>query len=212
MEPFAVVKVDLWIAFLHGLISFFTPCILPLIPFFVSVVFSKKGFFNLVMFLTGFSMVFVLAGIFSSEIGGFLVSSTSKKITGILIIVMGVLMLSNINIFKLGKITKFSIEHGYSLPSFILGTLIGLSWMPCSTPVLASILILASCKKSIYSALLLFSYSLGMSLPLLIFGKIIDRWYDKSEKLKRIFRVVKSLGAVFIIVIGILIVSGKFVF
>ena len=211
MEPLTVAKVDIWVAFLHGLISFFSPCILPIIPFFVSVIFSKKGFFNLVMFLVGFSTVFIVSGFFSSEIGGILISPLSKKITGTLIIIMGVLMLMDINIFKLGKITKFSIERGYSLPSFILGALIGISWVPCSTPVLASILIIASYKKSLYSILLLFFYSLGMSLPLLIFGKLIDKWYDNSEKLKKVFKMAKALGAVFIIIIGILMTLGKFV-
>jgi len=211
MEPLTIAKVDIWVAFIHGLIAFFSPCILPLIPFFVSVIFSKKGFFNLVMFLIGFSVVFVVAGVFSSEIGGLLMSPNSRRIAGILIIIMGILMLLDVNVFKLGKITKFSIEHGYSLPSFILGALIGISWMPCSTPVLASILIMASYKKNFYSALLLLSYSLGMSLPLLIFGKLIDRWYDKSEKLNRIFKVIKKVGAGFIILSGILIALGKFI-
>lgn len=205
-------KVDVWVAFVHGIIAFFSPCILPLIPFFVSVIFSKRGFFNLVMFLLGFSVVFVIAGIFSSEIGGFLISPSSRKIIGLLIIIMGVLMMLDVNIFRLGKLTKFSIERGYSLPSFVLGALIGISWMPCSTPVLASILILASCKKNLYSALLLFSYSLGMSLPLLIFGKLIDKWYDKKgDKLKKAFRIIRVIGACFIIVIGILTALGKFV-
>ena len=206
VKPIVVVDVGILTAFLHGLLSFFTPCMLPLIPFLVSLTGSKKGFWNLLMFVSGFSATFTFMGLFSAELGSFVPSNVLRIISGTIVLVFGFLFALDVSIFKVGKILKFVLERGESFPSIFLGMSLGLVWIPCSTPILASILaIAAQTSEKSRGALLLFVYSLGILLPFLTVGGILDKWLSPSGKWRIFIRTVGGLG---MSIVGVLILIG----
>src|SRR3989337_2292468 len=189
MNP-SVGEVSWVFAFLAGVVSFLSPCVLPLIPGYISMV-SKLSFeeckkdpierkvrkilFPSVLFVLGFSVVFVTLGVSASFIGGFLAKNKFLlfKISGVIIILFG---LFTMDIFKIPQLYK---ERRISLPQgnfgligiFFLGIAFGFGWTPCVGPILASILFYAGAAETAgRGALLLLAYSLGMGVPFVLIG------------------------------------------
>ena len=205
VKPLVVVDVGFWTALFYGLLAFFTPCMLVLLPFLFSLVSARKGFFNVFLFSIGFVLTFTVMGVFSSEIGTFIPGRIMKVVTGVLVIFFGLIYMLNVTVAKGGRFLRFVLEKGEKLPPVILGIAIGLVWIPCSTPVLASILsIAAQTSQKLRGAFLLFVYSLGVLIPFLTVGGTLDRWLS-SEIWKRVFRFV---GGLYMVVMGIFILTG----
>ncbi|WP_113074851.1 cytochrome c biogenesis CcdA family protein [Petrotoga sp. 9PW.55.5.1] len=207
-------------AFTGGLISFFSPCVLPLIPVFFGIVIPnisnpwivlKRGF----GFFLGLSTFFSILGVVSGSIG-ILFSKYQNIINifaGLLIIIFGLMILMNKKIISAKKIdlNKYNKSNSF-ISAFFIGILISIVWIPCASPVLASILALASTSGNAFrGSTLLFVYSLGISIPFLFFTGIVSKIISKvtfgEPKWQKSLRI---FGGILLILVGGLVSTGFF--
>ena len=190
-------EVHLPIAFLAGLISFLSPCVLPLIPGYISYI-SGTSFNELVekkknliviktiFFTLGFSLVFIALGLTASFIGKFFLTNSEifRIIAGAIIIFFSLQLLGIINFKFMNKdIRIFTDQYSPSLAfPFLIGAAFGFGWTPCIGPILGSILTLAAIEENIGKSILLLSfYSLGLAIPFIISGILIDKFLIFSK-------------------------------
>ena len=214
---------DLFIAFCAGLISFLSPCVLPLIPGYISFVSgqslnelleSKKiNLLPLILFSLGFSFVFIIFGATASVLGKFLLQNSQQLriVAGIIIIIFSLQLLGifNINFLNLEKkiYTKKSSNIWFS---FIVGMAFGFGWTPCIGPILGSILALASTEDTISRAIILLSfYSLGLAIPFVLSGYLIQRFLVFSRNFKKNIKLVSKIGGITLLITGVLILTNK---
>lgn len=196
---FFVVEVSYWMALGYGILAFFSPCVLPLIPAFFGVLFSSKGdFFKLLGFFLGISSLFSLMGVLFGLFGNFVPSYVLTWVSGLALVVFGLLYLFDVEVMKVKKgpnVWKF--RGGGFLNGFLLGGSVGLVWIPCSSPILGSILaIVASGKEPVKGGVLLFLYSLGISIPFVLAGGFVNRLLNRIGFRKPVWmRVLKMVGA-----------------
>jgi len=217
--------VSLSIAFFAGFISFISPCVLPLIPGYVSFICGttlneldnkSKNFIlkKSIFFSLGFSLVFISLGATATFIGSLLLQN-SKILSigsGVIIIFFGMYLLDLIKINFLNKsFGNFNIKYSNNLLfPFIVGIGFGFGWTPCIGPILGSILALASMEDSIYKGILLLSlYSLGLAVPFVLSSLLIKRFLVFSKSAKKYLINIKKISGVILIITGILIVTGK---
>ena len=217
--------VSLSIAFFAGLISFISPCVLPLIPGYVSFICGttlneldnkSKNFIlkKSIFFSLGFSLVFISLGATATFIGGFLLQNSKilSIVSGVIIIFFGMYLLELIKINFLNKsFGNFNIKYSNNLLfPFIVGIGFGFGWTPCIGPILGSILAFASMEDSIYKGILLLSlYSLGLAVPFVLSSLLIKRFLIFSKSAKNYLINIKKISGIILIITGILIVSGK---
>ena len=214
---------ELFIAFSAGLISFLSPCVLPLIPGYISFVSgqslnelleSKKiNLLPLILFSLGFSFVFIIFGATASILGKFLLQNSQQLriVAGIIIIIFSLQLLGifNINFLNLEKkiYTKKSSNIWFS---FIVGMAFGFGWTPCIGPILGSILALASTEDTISRAIILLSfYSLGLAIPFVLSGYLIQRFLVFSRNFKKNIKLVSKIGGITLLITGVLILTNK---
>jgi cytochrome c-type biogenesis protein len=217
--------VSLSIAFFAGFISFISPCVLPLIPGYVSFICGttlneldnkSKNFIlrKSIFFSLGFSLVFISLGATATFIGSFLLQN-SKILSigsGIIIIFFGIYLLELIKINFLNKnFGNFNIKYSNNLLfPFIVGVGFGFGWTPCIGPILGSILAFASMEDSIYKGILLLSlYSLGLAIPFVLSSLLIKRFLIFSKSAKKYLINIKKISGIILIITGFLIVTGK---
>jgi len=215
--------IELFIALGAGLISFLSPCVLPLIPGYISfisgqslneLVESKKvNIVPLLLFSLGFSFVFIIFGATASVLGKFLLqNSVQLRIAaGLIIIIFSLQLLGIINIkflnyekkYYTGKSTKLSFI-------FVVGMAFGFGWTPCIGPILGSILALASTEENISKAIILLSfYSLGLAIPFILSGFLIQKFLVFSKNFKKNINIVSKVGGIILLATGILIITNK---
>ncbi|MBP1747095.1 MAG: ccdA [Deltaproteobacteria bacterium] len=216
------------VAFISGLLSFFSPCILPLVPsyliFISGITFDdytelqSKKYRKIVLihslaFILGFSFVFVALGVSSSALGRLLSNYQVyvMRIGGFILIILGLYYLDVIKIPFLNREKVFHLrEKPFGLfGSFIIGITFSLGWTPCVGPALSSILIIASTTESISEGIhLLGLYSLGLAIPFVISALLFDQLFGLLKKYSSIVKYsMKILGVLFII-IGVLFFSS----
>jgi cytochrome c-type biogenesis protein len=217
--------VSLSISFFAGFISFISPCVLPLIPGYVSFICgttlneldnkSKKFILKKSLFFClGFSCVFISLGATVSFIGSFLLQN-SKILSigsGIIIIFFGIYLLEVIKINFLNKnFGNFNIKYSNNLLfPFIVGVGFGFGWTPCIGPILGSIIAFASMENTIYKGISLLSlYSLGLAVPFVLSSLLIKRLLIFSKSAKNYLINIKKISGIILIITGILIVTGK---
>ena len=217
--------VSLSIAFFAGFISFISPCVLPLIPGYISFICGttlneldnkSKNFIlkKSIFFSLGFSLVFISLGATATFIGSFLLQN-SKILSigsGVIIIFFGMYLLDLIKINFLNKsFGNFNIKYSNNLLfPFIVGVGFGFGWTPCIGPILGSILAFASMEDSIYKGILLLSlYSLGLAVPFVLSSLLIKRFLFFSKSAKKYLINIKKISGIILIITGILIVTGK---
>ncbi len=219
-------NVNILIAFSAGLLSFLSPCILPLIPSYLSFVggisyselktgkHSKSGIFTkTLLFVSGFAIVFIALGILFSSTGSILgdISQTINIIAGTIVIILGVNFI--FDFWKLLDMEKrFHVENKNSgfLSSILLGMAFGAGWTPCVGPILASILFLAGTTGSMLQGVILLSfYSLGLGVPFILAGLFFNTFTKQVNKLKPYLGQIRIGSGIFLIVIGILIILGR---
>ena len=217
--------VSLSIAFFAGFISFISPCVLPLIPGYVSFICGttlneldnkSKNFIlkKSIFFSLGFSLVFISLGATATFIGGFLLQNSKilSIVSGVIIIFFGMYLLELIKINFLNKsFGNFNIKYSNNLLfPFIVGIGFGFGWTPCIGPILGSILAFASMEDSIYKGILLLSlYSLGLAVPFVLSSLLIKRFLIFSKSAKNYLINIKKISGIILIITGILIVTGK---
>ena len=213
------------IAFFAGIISFLSPCVLPLIPGYLSFICgttlnelnSKSKNFILkksLFFSLGFSLVFISLGATATFIGSFLLKNTKLLSigSGLIIIFFGIYLLNLIKINFLDKsVGNFNVRYSDNLLfPLIVGVGFGFGWTPCIGPILGSILAFASMENSIYKGILLLCfYSLGLAVPFILSSLLIKKFLIFSKKTKKHLNKIKKISGIILIITGILIVTGK---
>ncbi len=211
------------IAFGAGLISFLSPCVLPLIPGYVSyisgqslqeVIESKKtNIFSLVLFCLGFSTVFVLLGASASFLGQALLQNSEilRIFAGLIIIIFSFQLLGIINIPYLNFEKRFDAKESRNiLFPYVIGLAFGFGWTPCIGPILGSILALASIEETLTRAIiLLIFYSLGLAIPFVFSGYLIQRFLLFSKKFRKNINLISKIGGITLLVTGILILTNQ---
>ncbi len=187
VHPIVIQKISILMAFTYGLVSFFTPCMFPLIPILLPISYSR-GFGGVVNFSLGFVVTYAILGIVPIRIQS---PAALKYAISIVLIIMGILYIMEKNL-KSGKILKFILEKETSLPSVVLGIGIGWIWMACATPILGGIISLLSLSESYKrGVLLMVTYSLGILIPFLALGKFLSEILENlSERKKKTIRII----------------------
>jgi len=215
--------IELVIAFGAGLISFLSPCVLPLIPGYISYIsgsslnelVEKKSvnIFPIILFTLGFSLVFISFGATASFLGSVILNNSYELriASGIIIIIFSLHILGIINLNFLNYEKRIYTEKKSGIFSSILvGMAFGFGWTPCIGPILGSILALASTEQSLNRGiLLLVFYSLGLAIPFIISGYLIQKFLVFSKNFKKNISLVSKLGGVILLATGILILTNK---
>ena len=215
--------IELFIAFGAGLVSFLSPCVLPLIPGYISFISGqtlkelidnkKINLTPLILFSLGFSFVFILLGATASFLGKFLIQNSNQLriIAGIIIIIFALQLIGIINIKFLNYEKKYyTSKSSKILFSFVVGMAFGFGWSPCIGPILGSILVLASTEENILRAIILLSfYSLGLAIPFIASGFLIQKFLVFSKNFKKNINKVTKIGGAILLITGILILTNK---
>ena len=215
---------NLIIAFGAGLISFLSPCVLPLIPGYISYISGqslgdivekrRKVLLKTVLFSLGFSLVFICFGATASFIGNLLLeySHSLRMIAGVIIIIFSLQLMGLLNLGLLNREKRFYTKNysdNLSFP-FIVGAAFGFGWTPCIGPVLGSILALAATEKSVSKGVLLLgSYSLGLAIPFVLSGYGVGKFLQVSKNLKDKTRFISITGGLILLGTGFLILTDK---
>ena len=213
-----------FLAFGAGFISFLSPCVLPLLPGYISYISGeslgdivekqKKVILKTVLFSLGFSLVFISFGATASLIGNILLenSNTLRIIAGIIIIIFSLQLIGILNLNFLNQEKRFQTKN-YSNNLFfpvLVGAAFGFGWTPCIGPVLGSILTLAAVESSIGKGILLLSfYSLGLAIPFILSGYGISKFLAFSKNFRKNIKIVSVTGGVILLITGILILTNK---
>jgi len=215
--------IELIIAFGAGLISFLSPCVLPLIPGYVSFITGstlseilekkKIDLLPLIVFSLGFSFVFIIFGATASFLGQILLQNSQilRSIAGVIIIIFSLQLIGILNIKFLNVEKKFYTKKSNNIFFvFIVGMAFGFGWTPCIGPILGSILALASTEETIYKAILLLSfYSLGLAIPFILSGYLMQKFLLFSKNFKRNINLVTKGGGIILLITGILILTNQ---
>ena len=213
------------IAFLAGLISFLSPCVLPLIPGYISyisgttfnkLVKKKKDFvvIKTIFFTLGFSFVFITFGLSASFIGKFFLTNSNilRIIAGIIIIFFSFQLLGIINLKFMNKdIRIFTSQYNQNLIfPLLVGAAFGFGWTPCIGPILGSILALASIEENINKSVLLLSfYSLGLAIPFIVSGVLINKFLFFSKSFRKHSQKIIKIGGAILLLTGIAILTNQ---
>ena len=215
---------NLLIAFSGGFVSFLSPCVLPLIPGYISYISGqtldklikdkKSVLLKTIFFSAGFSIVFIFFGITASFIGKLLISYSSQLriVAGIIIILFSLQFIGLINLKILNSETRFFTKNYNDNLIFpiIVGAAFGFGWTPCIGPVLGSILALAAIEENITKGILLLSfYSLGLAIPFIISGVLIDKFLFFSKSFRKYISTITKVGGAILLLTGIAILTGQ---
>ena len=215
--------IELLIAFGAGLISFLSPCVLPLIPGYVSfisgqslqeILKSKKiDIIPLILFCFGFSTVFIILGASASFLGQTLLqnSETLRVIAGFVIIIFSLQLIGLINISYLNFEKRFEAKKSKNiLFPYLIGLAFGFGWTPCIGPILGSILALASIEETLSKAIILLTfYSVGLAIPFVLSGYLIQRFLVFSKNFKKNINLISKIGGTILLITGILILTNQ---
>ena len=215
--------IELLIAFGAGLISFLSPCVLPLIPGYVSfisgqslqeILKSKKiDILPLILFCFGFSTVFIILGASASFLGQTLLqnSETFRVIAGAVIIIFSLQLIGLINISYLNFEKRFEAKKSKNiLFPYLIGLAFGFGWTPCIGPILGSILALASIEETLSKAIILLTfYSVGLAIPFVLSGYLIQRFLVFSKNFKKNINLISKIGGTILLITGILILTNQ---
>ena len=214
---------ELFIALGAGLISFLSPCVLPLIPGYISfisgqslneLIESKKvNLIPLVLFSLGFSFVFISFGAAASALGKILLQNSNylRIVAGTIIVIFSLQLLGIINIGFLNYEKKYYTKKSTKpLFVFVVGMAFGFGWTPCIGPILGSILALASTEENISRGILLLSfYSLGLAIPFILSGFLIQKLLLFSKNFKKNINIVLKFGGIILLITGVLILTNQ---
>jgi len=208
--------------FLEGIITFISPCLLPMLPIYVSYFAGQSSdgkknaaLINSIGFVLGFTLVFVSLGAFAGTIGRVLIqyNRVIQIVTGIIVILFGLNFMDVLRIPFLNISRQLQIDkQGTGFTSAILfGIIFAVGWTPCVGAFLGSALMLAaSSGESLKGILMLFVFSLGLGIPFVISAVLIDRLKTAFDFIKRNYRAIKLISGGLLVVVGVLMVTGYF--
>lgn len=230
MTDVAEAHVTVGIAFLAGLVSFVSPCVLPLVPAYLSFLTGSSvdelregasadaranAVAHAVAFILGFTLVFVALGASASAIGGALLANRVliARIGGVIVIVLGLQMIGVLRwrFLAMDKRLHVQTEKRSLATSGIVGIAFAAGWSPCIGPILAAILALASQANGVWQgAWLLFVYSMGLAVPFLVTALAIGTVLPALNRIKRFLPAVEMAAGVFMILTGVVLVNNWF--
>ena len=218
--------------FLEGMLSFLSPCVLPLLPVYISYLagngkevdesgniryIRKKVFANTILFVLGISFAFFILGMSFSAIGAFFqeYKQVFTNIAGIFIILMGLVQLGILKFTFLEKEYKFKTKNNLKkmtpLLAFVFGFTFSFAWTPCIGPALASVLMLASSSETVLQGnLLVLVYTIGFAIPFLLVGFFTTELLNFLKKHQKILKYTIKISAIILILIGILTLTGMY--
>jgi cytochrome c-type biogenesis protein len=222
------------IAFTAGLLSFLSPCVLPLVPSYVTFITGlsldeltssdadagsthRTVFVHGLLFVLGFSLVFIALGASASFLGSLLnyYSSWVQGLGGVLLIVFGVYLLGWLRIPGAARELRVHLAEkplGYA-GTLVVGIAFGAGWTPCIGPVLGGILTLAATRESMVEGVgLLASYSAGLAIPFLLATLLLDRFLTGFARFRRWLPWVQRVSGVLLVLVGLLLLTGSFTF
>ena len=209
-----------------GILTFISPCILPLIPVYITLVTglsveeldNKKNllavFLSSICFVLGFTTVFVFLGLSVTIVGQFFVNNMDilRVVGGIIVIIFALHLLGifKIKLFykQFSWLDKIKRTSNY-FTIYLIGCAFAFSWTPCVDPILASILIMAATQGTVAKGtMLLLIYSLGLAIPFILTALFINRFFSVFNTLKKYYRTIEIISGTLLILMGILIISG----
>jgi len=224
-------EISVLIAFSAGLLSFVSPCVLPLIPSYITYItgvsfkeLAESGarakvrwttISHSLLFIMGFSTIFIVLGASASYLGQLLIRYQYwlMKGGGVLIIILGIQFTGIINLPFLQMERRFELRKkplGY-VGSFLVGIVFAAGWTPCVGPILSTILLYASTSKSFATGVLLLTvYSMGLGVPFFLSSLAFNSFLSAFERIKQYMRVVTIISGFFLIGIGILLLTDTF--
>jgi cytochrome c-type biogenesis protein len=223
-------NVSVFAAFFAGTVSFLSPCVLPLVPGYLSIIsgssldqlkanqkdsaLSRTVLLNSIMFIVGFSITFILLGATATWVGQFLLSRTRLlgQIAGLILIVFGIHLTG---IFKINFLYKDKRLHNVQKPRGFIGAMVigfafAFGWTPCIGPILAGILAVASTRETVAQGMFLLAvYSAGLGIPFLLTSLALNKFLSFYGRFKRHFRAVEVVSGALVIVVGVLIMTNS---
>ena len=220
-------SVGILVALMAGVFSFLSPCVLPLVPSYLSFVTGmsledlqegvdrKATLLHSLLFVVGFSIIFITLGASASFLGVFLrvYEVWIARVGGVLILVLG---LHLTGVFRIAPLMRERRVHVNDKPAGYIGTLgvgaaFGAGWTPCIGPVLGAILTLAGTQDTVWSGVLLLSvYSLGLAIPFLVSALALDLFLGAFARFRRFLPIVEKASGVMLIILGLLLATGSF--
>ena len=216
--------IKLALAFGAGFISFLTPCVLPIIPGYISYITGKNlneieqdkkvVLIKTILFSIGFSLVFIILGATASAVGNILLflSNELRIAAGVVIILFSLQMLGILNLNFLNQEKRIDTKiykDNYIFP-LLVGSAFAFGWTPCIGPVLGSILALSATEASISKGILLLSfYSLGLAIPFILSGYYMSKFLTTRKGFNKYYGIVTKTGGAILLVTGILITTNQ---
>lgn len=206
------------ISFLEGIITFISPCLLPMLPIYISYFAgggertTAKTLKSAVGFVTGFTIVFVMLGALAGTVGSFLreYQTTVNIISGLIVIIFGLNFLGvfKLNIFK-GNQRSVKTDNMGFFSAMLFGIIFSVGWTPCVGAFLGSALMLASQQGHIAEGMLmLLSYSLGLGIPFILSAVLIDYLKSAFNWIKRNYKIINLISGSLLVIIGIMMATG----
>lgn len=223
-------NVNLFLVFVEGIVSFFSPCILPILPIYLSILSNssvenlKEGktsfigsslFKNTIFFALGISTTFFILGSSVKVLSMFFNENKDliMFIGGIIIIIMGLFYMGIIKSSILNREKRFNVKFKEmrAITAFLLGFTFSFGWTPCIGPILASVLVMVSSSSNHLSANLLIAvYTIGFILPFIITAMFYSKLFKTIDKIKSNMEIIKKIGGIILIVSGILMMVNGF--
>jgi cytochrome c-type biogenesis protein len=223
-------ELSLWVAFAGGVVSFASPCVLPLMPGYVGYIsgvsaeeaesLSRRVYLvhvlmHTLIFGAGFTSVFVAMGITATSVGNFIAGHLIlfQRIAGILIIIFGLQMTGVLRLSWLYRERRFEVrsKEASATRSFLMGIAFGFGWTPCVGPVLGAVLTLAAGQEQIFhGGLLLFSYSLGLGVPFVLTAAALAFSLSFASRTGRFLHYLHIGAGIVMILMGVLLLTGAF--
>ena len=205
---------DYIFTFLEGIASFISPCILPMLPIYISYFLGKdnkktsKAVINSIGFVLGFTIIFILLSIFASSFGGVISENIKyfKIIFGIVIILLGLNYMELIKINFLNR-TKMANKSGKDLnfiKAIVFGMLFSISWTPCIGTFLSSaLLLIAKNQDMVKGVMLMIVYSIGLGIPFIISAALLEKLKEVFDFIKKHYGIIKKISGLILIIMGI---------
>ena len=209
-----------FIAFLEGIITFISPCLLPMLPIYISYFANgennrKRTFCNAVAFVAGFTAVFLVLGAFAGTVGAALkrYETAVNIVTGGIVVILGLNFSGLLQIGLLNRTKKPDVEIKTEniFSTFLFGMIFSIGWTPCVGAFLGSALMLASDRGTMTEGLLmLLVYSLGLGIPFLLSALLLDRLKETFKFIKKHYLWINRIAGTFLIVVGVAMMTGWF--
>lgn len=206
------------ISFLEGIITFISPCLLPMLPIYISYFAggdtknTKKTLTGAFGFVSGFTVIFIALGALAGTLGSFLkeYQTTVNVISGLIVILFGLnyLGILKLNLFQ-GSRKNFDTNNLNFFSAFLFGIIFSLGWTPCVGAFLGSALMMASQQGQVLTGMLmLLAYSLGLGIPFILSAVLIQKLKTTFDFIKRNYKIINTVSGILLIMVGIMMATG----